>query len=386
MPNPRVPLAWSNLAGSKVKLAASLAGITFAVVLMFMELGFQNALLDGMVGLIEALDADLFIASRVTYSLGFKEPFPRLRIIEARNCPGVARVVPLSIEPNLGQWRNADDRSLRAIRVIAFRPSDRPFRDADLNHRARQLDGHDTALFDRWSRPGEIGAPAVGDRPRLAGRPIRIVGGFDLGADFINNGNLLMSERSYQNFFPDRRRRPELRTADLGLVRLRSDADPEPVRAELERRLPPDVEVFTRAGLIAREQTFWGEDTPAGFIFKMGMFMGFIVGSIICYQVLSSGIVALLAEYATLLAIGYRRTYLVGVVFQQAAYLAVLGFAAGLLIAAGLYAWVGHATRMPFQLRWERAALIFGLTAAMCLGSALLAIRKLGTADPVDLF
>ena len=39
----KIPLAWRNLTHNKRRLCLSLAGIGFVVLLMFMEVGFENA-------------------------------------------------------------------------------------------------------------------------------------------------------------------------------------------------------------------------------------------------------------------------------------------------------------------------------------------------------
>ncbi len=104
LPSRRVPLAWLNLTHNKLKLLGSLAGITFAVVLMFMEQGFQNSLLDGMLGLFKTFDADLVLISRSSYSMGFEDPFTRRHLFEARRFaevqtrqPGLYRVGLLDV-------------------------------------------------------------------------------------------------------------------------------------------------------------------------------------------------------------------------------------------------------------------------------------------------
>src|SRR5215217_3832370 len=68
-------LAWLNLVHDKRRLAVSAAGVSFAVVLMAMELGFRFALLDSMVELIRLLDTDLVIISRGKETLVARVPF-----------------------------------------------------------------------------------------------------------------------------------------------------------------------------------------------------------------------------------------------------------------------------------------------------------------------
>ena len=76
MPGATVPLAWRNLTENRLRLLASLAGTAFAVTLMFMEQGFQQSLLESMVGLIRHLDGQLMIVSRTVYTLSVPYGFP----------------------------------------------------------------------------------------------------------------------------------------------------------------------------------------------------------------------------------------------------------------------------------------------------------------------
>ena len=46
------------------------------------------------------------------------------------------------------------------------------------------------------------------------------------------------------------------------------------------------------------------------FAFGAGVVLGFVVGMVICYQILTSDVADHLPEYATLKAIGYTNRYL----------------------------------------------------------------------------
>lgn len=386
----KVPLAWSNLKHNPIKLAGSLAGITFAVALMFMELGFQNALLDSMVGLVERFDTDLVLLSSSNFSMGFQDPFPRRTLQRALQSEGVASVSPIYIETAASQWRVSTPEGqvdLRPIRVVGFRVGDSVFSDPTLAAQTRQLRDPDTVLFDRRGKVALYGWPQVGEVTKLSDRPVRIVGQFGLGADFLNDGNLLMSDRTFQRFFPARRfAGPDLLLVDLGLIKLRPGVDAEAARRRIAAALPEGVKVLTKTQAIAQEKHFWLTSTPVGFVFRLGLVMGFVVGTIICYQILYSDINSYLREFATLMAMGYRRGYLVRVVVLEALYLGLLGFGLGTLVAAGLYAAAQGVTKMPFLLGVDRIAWIFAATLGMCLLSAILAIRKLWSAAPAELF
>ena len=77
---------------------------------------------------------------------------------------------------------------------------------------------------------------------------------------------------------------------ELGLIRLRSGADPARVVERLRRLLPEDVTVLTKQGFLDLEMDYWRTSTAIGFIFTLGAAMGFVVGCVIVYQILYSDV------------------------------------------------------------------------------------------------
>jgi putative ABC transport system permease protein len=278
----------------------------------------------------------------------------------------------------------------RPIRAVGVRPGDDVFLDPAVRAHARALKGPETAVFDVSGKTDVYGVSSVGVRTELAGRPIHLVGAFRLGADFLNDGTLVMTDRNYAHYFggpngvdPDRL------AVDLGLLKLTRRGDralAERVKNEVARVLPASVTVCTKDELIEGERDFWLTNTPIGFVFTLGLVMGFVVGTIICYQIFFSDITSYLREYATLLAMGYSRGYLVSVVLQEAVYLGFLGFACGTLVSLGVYAAAQEETRLPFVMDAGRALVVLGATLAMCVTAACFAIQKLWRAAPAELF
>jgi putative ABC transport system permease protein len=146
------------------------------------------------------------------------------------------------------------------------------------------------------------------------------------------------------------------------------------------------VDVLTVAELIEREHRFWLGNTPIGFAFVFGMFMGFAVGTVICYQILSGDVSDHLSEYATLKAFGYRNRDLAWVVIQEALILAVAGYVVGLGVSWLAYDWLTEASAMPLRMTFGRAAVVFAVTVGMCIVSGLIALVRLVRADPADVF
>jgi putative ABC transport system permease protein len=114
--------------------------------------------------------------------------------------------------------------------------------------------------------------------------------------------------------------------------------------------------------------------------------MGFVVGCVIVYQVLYSDVSDHLPEYATLMAMGYRLPTLLGVVAREGLLLAAFGYLPAYAAGQGLYALVRSATQLPVSMDTTRATTVFTMILVMCMASAALAMRKLGDADPAEIF
>jgi putative ABC transport system permease protein len=125
---------------------------------------------------------------------------------------------------------------------------------------------------------------------------------------------------------------------------------------------------------------------PVGLVFGFGVVIGILVGIIIVYQVLSTDVAEHLKEYATFKAIGYSQRFFLGIVFEEALILAILGFVPGLLVSFLLYIVVAAVTGLPLAMTVARAVFVLVGTLGMCALSGTLATRKLARANPADLF
>ncbi len=389
----RILLPWKNLTHRKGRFAASVLGVAFAVLLMFTQLGFWNALLDSAVELIVQCNGELVIVSRAKYALTVMEPFSRRRLVQALAVPGVRDVYPLYLEHVRQLWQDPetvdpDEPPRRPIRVIAF-DTDKPvLRLSGVAENAGPLRERDTVLMDTRSR-SFFGRREADIRRELGGRSVRVVGTFRMGTDFVTHGTVLLSEQNYARLFPGRiPLEAVLDAVEVGVVRLEAGADPGAVAARLRQSLPDDVKICTREELAEEEKAFWRNSTPIGFFFLVGLLFGFAVGVVVCYQVLSADVISHLPEFATLKAIGYRSRALTTVVLEEALLLSVLGFVPGLAASALLYRVLSHpaVTGLPMRLTPAGCALVLTLAAGMCFLSGLLAIRKVQRADPAEVF
>ena len=378
-------LAWRQLRAERARLFSALAGVMFAAVLVFMQLGFRSALFDSATRLLSAMESELFLMSPMTVASFRPEPIPRIRAHQALGLPEVAQAVPVYMTQ--ATWRNPQDGSRRAIQMIGFDVEAGAMQFQGLDAIAPALRRIDAVGFDTRSRPefGEVERLFNERGPfpvQVGSRMVDMVGLVTIGPSFGADGNLVMSEVNFRRMVPTR----QAANTDIVAIRLRPGADIAAAQQRLREILPPDVLVLNHEELVAHERLYWETATPIGFIFAFGAVMGLIVGMVIVYQILFSDIASHLREYATLKAIGYSNFYLARVVMAAALILALIGFVPGAALSTWLYGIVADATFLPLAMTVERATMVFGLIFGMCALAGLLAMRKLRDASPADMF
>ncbi|MEB3259301.1 MAG: ABC transporter permease DevC [Cyanobacteriota bacterium] len=382
----RIPLAWLLLIRQPARLAVALAGICFAGILMFMQLGFRDGLFDASITLHKLLDADLVVISPRTMSSIAMAGFPRRRLVQAAADPDVVGTTPVNWNQLL--WRNPETRTTRSILTLGFEPGDSLLIPSAFDvDQARLLTQRGRVLFDERSRP-EYGPVAHWLKEgrtvetEVAGKRIRVAGLVALGASFGADGNMITSRETFLQLLPN----TPPGSIELGLIRLRPGADAAAVAQRLRQRLPKDVAIYSKRGFEEFEMNYWQGSTAIGFIFTLGAAMGFVVGCVIVYQILHSDVSDHLPEYATLMAMGYPLRDLLGVVAREGFLLAVLGYLPAWLTGQALYVMVRNGTGLPVQMDTQRSLLVLAMIFTMCMASALLAMRKLADADPAEIF
>ena len=381
----RTPLGWLQLKHDRLRLLTALSGIAFADILIFMQLGFKDALYTTNTQYPRRLEADVVLTSTQATNFNQLYTFPRGRLYQAMDIPGIESAEPVYVGSL--NWRNPQTREKTSMMVIGFDPAKPAFDLPEVNQQLDKVKIPNTVLFDQASRGEyqevisqiERGETVTTEIDRTT---ITIGGLFQLGASFQDDGALVTSEQNFLRLFP----RKDAGTVSLGLINLEADRNPEQVRAALNAYLPEDVRAFTYQEYVDAELNYIQSSTAIGFVFSLGTAMGFIVGIVIVYQVLSTDVNDHMAEYATFKAMGYRTFYLLGVVFEEAIILAGIGFIPSVAIAMGLYQLTATATALPIVMPLARAVFVLILTVLMCGISGAIATRKLQSADPADIF
>lgn len=374
-----VHLPWNDLKHRRARTAAALAGVVVAIVLLYMQLGFYDACRISSMRILDLMDFELAItSSRYSYILE-SHHFAQDLLQRADAVEGVAGVSPVGIAP--ATWRNPETGRSYDTLAVGLEPQKARLRSAEANAQLGVLHKLDTVLFDRASHP-ILGENPPGTISEMARRRLTVAGEFSWGAGFTAQGIVLTSRQTFDRLFAAGRGRQ----LQVGLIHLETTADPEWVRAELQKRLPEGVTVWTRSQIKAQDRRFFMRERPIGLMFTSGVVVALWVGAMILFQILASEVTSRRSELATLQALGFSRRKVHWLITEQGLLYALLAYVPATLITLVLFKGVRDLTRLPVDLGFGLAGLVLVLSLIMCCLGAVPAGRRVCSADPAELF
>ena len=377
--NAKLELAWANITHNRTRTAAGVAGVAFAILLLFMQLGFYDTSYRSSTMLLDQFDFEVALRSPQYGYLRAAGTIPRRRLYQAAAVPGVRVALPLYV--GNGVYQQPISRLRREIVVLGVDPRTEPFSEPVLAANVGRLAVDDTAIMDTATR-ADYDQVLQGQMPSVENRRLEILETYRYGTGFIGDASIVVSDQTYARLFPGL----PLSDVNMGLVQLEPGADRDRVIEDLRAVMPGDVEVLTRREVEAVEQNLFVRIRPIGVMFTSGVVLAFIVGAVIVYQILSTEIMNRLKEYATLKAMGHDDRFVRGVVLRQAVLYAGIAAVPGTIGAFILYEVLSRMTNLPMVMTPARLIAVGVLAVGMSIGAALLAIRRVSRANPADLF
>jgi putative ABC transport system permease protein len=380
----RLPIGWLQLTHNRTRFTAAIAGVAFANVLVFVQLGIMNSMAVATLRPYEFFRADIIISAADANALAEGGNVARQWMLQALADADVIDGMGLFVA-NVPWDRGQTDISLTTFGIDPFKPGFiAPEIATDLN--LLQVKG--AAILDRLAR-GFGREEAVAIRPQTPlsfetdGRTVTAYTTFSGGGGFGGDGYMLVSDQTLLSLLPAR----SSAAPDHILLRIRPGAQADQVSVRL-RSLISDTSLRVRsyADATAEDLRYQQTRRPTGVIFGFGVFIGVLVGLIIVYQVLSTDVADHLREYATFKAMGYGQGFFLGIVFEEALVLGVLGFIPGLIVGTTILTVMGKVTTLPLSMTPTMAAFVFVGTIVVSSLSGAIATRRVAAADPADLF
>jgi putative ABC transport system permease protein len=372
-----ITLALRNLFHDQIRLAVTLVGILFSIVLMAVELGMFLGSTDHITAMIERSKSDLWITAFAARS--FEEGGVLLTMRERHQAlvtPGVKKVIPLVVA--FAEWRKPAGGSTRVV-LVGTNAEDGALEPWSLV----QGDWQDIKAPDGISADDtyfrELGIGGLGATAQIATGRVKVKALTHHIRSFTQSPfvfTTLTRARNLLGVDSDR--------ASFYLVQLEPGAQAEQVRQALFQRLD-GAEVLTKSEFRDRSLRQWLFHTGAGFALLGGAILGFIVGTVIVVQTLYASTKDHLHEFVTLRALGASSGYLYAVILVQAIISAIMGFALGISISL-MILYLARNTPLPLLMTPGLAVTLFALTVVMSAISAVSAIIKVTQIDPASAF
>jgi len=345
----------------------------------------------------DRIDCDLLVRSPEYLHVFDPRTLPAHVAVSLASMPEIADI--RSLDLGVSQWRNPNSGELRLVAMIGVDPARPALRIQGWSDLASRLRRPADVLIDRASRGDygprnhtRFGDADVGLESEVAGKRVVVSGLYDMGTGLAANGAILLSHNGFNRVAPQRMTVPQDERFSMLLIKLRPGVTAAVGVTAIKERLAridgrsSELRVMTLKEAIANERWHWYTQTPVGFIFGSGVAIAMIIGSVVCYMILSNDVTSRLPEYATLKAIGFSNAYLINVLCAQAVWLALLAFLPSLVVAIVLYAVTSAYAGVDIHMPWFRVVLVFVLSLAMCGVAGVVALRKLTKAEPANLF
>lgn len=371
-----VSIARKNLFHDKVRFAVALAGISFAVVLITVQLGVYLAFRSNVSVLIDHTEADIWITAHGLENFDFGRPFSEKKVYEVEEVPGVAWADKYLLA--FGYWKTPGG-SQETVQMVGFDPETMVGAPWDVVKGNPQDVKYFNSVFYDEAETNRLGNLPVGGETEINNHRVRIAGITRGVRSFIQSPYIFTS---YKNALA-------LSFITKGnTVYVLVKVAPGYSVTDVQRRIKEtvkDVDVYTTREFSKKTQDYWMINTGTGVALLAVALMGVVIGTVIVANTIYTSTTEHLKEFGTLKAIGASNWDLYAIIIEQALINSVIGFAVGMAITYVVTQAMkqGH---LPILLPTPVLVGVFVLTVMMCLWSSILSISKVTRIDPAMVF
>jgi putative ABC transport system permease protein len=373
-----ISIAWGNTFQNWKRTLAALAGITFSILLVFVQLGFLNGAKTAVTLIFDSFAFDIAITSDKYQIMPTADPFDRIRLVQARIDPGVLDSFKFNVRT--GSW--FDEKTELESTVLLIGIDDKPsfMVNSDFIDGLESVTDGQSVFLDRLSHK-DFGEIKIGLGGQINSRAVTVTQLFDLGLFFYAEGAAATVNGNFVKLSGQ--------TSDdvtVGFLKIRDGFSVDKTVARLQKTLPNDVVISSRDKFIERERNYFIEVKPVGILFKSAVFIAFAVGFVILFQVLSTELGNRISEFATLKAMGFSTKFIYGIGIAQNLIITIFSFLPASLLCTLVFEIIYAVSKLPVSMTLELFTTVFGLTMLMSVFAGLLALKKLSKADPAELF
>ncbi len=371
-----VSIARKNLLHDKVRFSVALAGITFAVVLITIQVGVYLAFLANASVLIDHTEADIWITAHGLENFDFGRPISEKKLYEAREVPGVQWAEKYLLA--FGYWKTPGG-SQETVQMVGYDPETLVGAPWDIVRGNPQDVKYFNSVFYDEAETNRLGDLPIGGETEINSHRVRVAGIIRGAKSFIQSPYIFTSFKNALNLsFVAKGNTVYI------LVKVAPGYSVESVRQRLKATVK-DVDVYTAGEFSKKTRDYWMINTGTGMALLSIALMGVVIGTVIVANTIYTSTTEHLKEFGTLKAIGASNWDLYKIIIEQALINSVIGYIAGEFVSF----WVIQAIKkgnLQVLLPWQVLAGIYVLTAMMCLWSSTLSIYKVTKIDPALVF
>jgi len=372
-----IRIALRSLFHDRSKLLASMAGITFAAVLVLVQLGLYAGFLHTSSSTIERVGGDVWVMPRGTEVIDSVETLSAGTRSLVASHPCVARARPLvfawAFVRKAGGTRDT-------VRVVSFERDSTPIvpwslaegLPSDLHAPQRvAIDGFDVKKL-------QIAGPALGASLQIGGQSVKVAA-ITKGVRSFTLLPFVFAQ------IDDARKMAGFNEGETNfwVLDLHDKACATDVIHAIEKH--PELQALPRDVFLTRTQDYWVIGSGIGAVLSFTALLAMVVGVVVVGQTLFTITKDYQRELATLKALGARGSELIGFVLWQAAFLALVGCVGGLVLA---FAIRGSAVDAGLVIVLSPKVVVTSLLTivAMCAVASVMSVRRVLRLDAAEVF
>jgi putative ABC transport system permease protein len=358
------------------RFVLTLVGIAVAFFLSEAQIGLMVGWCNTNSAIIRHAPVHVWVMAQETPSFDYGTAIPRNRIFQVRNVEGVEWAEGLFMAWNI--WQRGDGRRVN-IELVCLDEScvGGPWKMkagvVEAIHRPH------TVIVDELYLKA-LGVEQVGQEFEMIGQRATVGGISEEVRTFTASPFVFTSIESAIRY--DKRYRDDEVT--YVLARCANGYTPEQVRDAIASDVP-NVEVLTAREFAIRTMKYWMLETGVGITVVITAILGLLVGAFVMSQTLFAITQDHIANYATLVALGFSQTRLTSIVLAQSL---IMG-GGGIVLGSGLFFWASRAsatTPIPLETTTEVFAALVGISLFGCVLASFASVRSIFSIDPISVF
>lgn len=370
--------ALQTLIHERSRYAAGVGAVLFSAVLIALQVGLLLGLFELTSIPVDHSSADLWVGGNHVESVDLGRPIPA-SYIGRLNKPGVQ--MPELYYLNFANFTKPGGGFSLCTVVGTGLTADHAGTPDVLTAEHRQLLTESMTVCVDQSDLGKLGLERVGDRGKVNGREVRLVG-VVTGIKSLAAPWLLCSQTTARELLVAAN---PMFTDHVTYLLARCD---DPSRAKvIAKELAaeyPEMSVYTADEFSTKSRMFWLLRTKAGVALGYAALLGLMVGAVITAQTLYAATMASAKEFATLLALGIPRRRIYGLVMTQSFWIGLIGVGLAYPVIH-LLGYLAEQAGGRVVIRWEVLLGAAVLTMGTSLLAGLVALRSVKNIEPMSL-